>query len=546
MTASKYILSFIGLITLFRECGPTKVVDRFEGYYAKDIRCRIWSPTGYKVGQKTSPMFDDLFIAAKKFNCTWIQSLSTQNGYPYPNGTYTGIIGKLQRNEADFAPITGRPDGLPFEHVLIGPILMEADVIIVTQRKYGQQITREILQFVYDFNPIVYKYLFLVILVVCILYTMTTYKSSWKEDPRLAVKAFFKHLWESFNLIIDQENFQSETNVRRILVLFFASFIFFMIYGIFLNKVGADLVAKTKGNNVDNIDYFLNNITHMKPCIGKNFFLINVLKASSKTSKLGKLWSLMEKEQNETVFDIQANSYDLTQEEQMVMMQEGNDLLWNLQTSRKALIIPKIMLEVVQRMGCSALPLNFSRLYVSKETFGHGTLNILMSHGIDPRLRKMIDYLGRTLQEVGVRKAMMSALIGNAAVMVPGVDFTYGLSAMECMAGKFPTKCRDSEDPALVKEYYKASDEVEAFLPYSMFHLNSCFVMLGIGLTASMTCCLLENFVYAFKKDWEPTRLVTKILILVTQEKNLRLKTSIDRIIFSKYSLPFICQLKSL
>ena len=181
-----------------------------------------------------------------------------------------------------------------------------------------------------------------------------------------------------------------------------------MVYGIFLNKVGADLIAKTKGQTVDGIEYFLNNITHMKPCVAKKSYFINVLKASPKTSKLGKLWSLMEKEQNETVLNIQANFNDLTQEEQMVMMTKGNELLWDLQTSKKALIIPKVALELFQRIGCSALPLNLSRLYVSKETFGHGTLNILMSHGVDPRLRKMVDYLGRTGQEVGVRKAMMS------------------------------------------------------------------------------------------------------------------------------------------
>ena len=136
------------------------------------------------------PILDDLFAAIKRFNCTWVREPFTENGYPYPNGCYTGVLGKLQRNEVDFAPITGRPDGLPFEPVLIGPMIMEADVAILTTRKYGQRITREILQFVYDFNPIVYKYLFLVILVVCILYTMTTHESSWKEDPRLAVKAF--------------------------------------------------------------------------------------------------------------------------------------------------------------------------------------------------------------------------------------------------------------------------------------------------------------------------------------------------------------------
>ena len=330
-----FLLTLLGVMKFFRECGPTKVIDRFEGYYAKDIRCRIWSPSGYEVGQKMPPMMDDIFTAIKRFNCSWLLTPYTETGYPLPNGTYNGAIGILQRNEADLGSLIGRPDGLPFEPVLIGPMIKEADVVIVTNRRYGEKITREILQFVDDFNPIVYKYIFMVIMIVCIFYTMITYgPDSWikrlKEDPRVAIKLFLEHVWESFNLVLDQENFRSETNVARILVLFFAIFIFVFIYGIFLNQIGADLVAKTKGDNVDGIDYFLNNITHMKPCVAKKLYLLNVLKASPKTSKLGQLWSLMEKEENETVLDIQANFNDITQEEQMVMTQKGSELLWDL------------------------------------------------------------------------------------------------------------------------------------------------------------------------------------------------------------------------
>ena len=319
------VLALLSILSLFRECGPTKVIDRFEGYYAKDIRCRIWSPKTTQFDQKTPPMFDELFAAQKRFNCTYILGEFTENGYPLPNGTYTGVIGILQRNEVDFAPVFARPDGLPFEPALIGPMIMGADVVIVTNRRYGEKITREIVQFVDDYSPIVYEYLALVIIIFCIFYTMIheSVMGSIKEDPRIAIKLFLKHGWESLNLVLDQENFQPETNVARILVLFCATFIFVFIYGIFLNKVGADLVAKTKGKNVDNIDYFLNNITHMKPCVIKQLYLLNVLRASPKTSKLGQLWSLMEKEENETVLDIQANFNSITQEEQMVIMQKS-------------------------------------------------------------------------------------------------------------------------------------------------------------------------------------------------------------------------------
>ena len=94
--------------------------------------------------------------------------------------------------------------------------------------------------------------------------------------------------------------------------------------------------------------------------------------------------------------------------------------------------------------------------------------------------------------------------------MIPGVDFTYGLSAMECMAGKFLTKARDSEDPALVKEYYKSSDDVDKFLPFSMFHLHFCFVKLGVGLTASMVTCLLEILVKCKKRRLEKNMVGTE------------------------------------
>ena len=101
-------------------------------------------------------------------------------------------------------------------------------------------------------------------------------------------------------------------------------------------------------------------------------------------------------------------------------------------------------------------------------------------------------------------------MMGDVATMAPGIDFTYGLSAMECMAGKFLTKARDSDDPALVKEYYESSDDVEKFLPFSMFHLHSCFVMLGVGLAVSMMTCLLEILVKCTKRKLEKNMVGTE------------------------------------
>ena len=100
---------------------------------------------------------------------------------------------------------------------------------------------------------------------------------------------------------MDEEQFSPENYSNRILTLFFTLGLFFGVYGIFLNNVGADLIRRNGPPNIDLIEYFLNNITHTKPMIVKNMFLLNLLKSEPRNSTLGRLWSHMEKEQNETL-----------------------------------------------------------------------------------------------------------------------------------------------------------------------------------------------------------------------------------------------------
>ena len=66
----------------------------------------------------------------------------------YPNGSYTGPLGMLQRSEIDSVPYVARPDSLPHNPVLIGKVFTAADVAIGFRKKAADPIERELTSFV--------------------------------------------------------------------------------------------------------------------------------------------------------------------------------------------------------------------------------------------------------------------------------------------------------------------------------------------------------------------------------------------------------------
>jgi hypothetical protein len=473
-------LMFLLIATTVNVVGSSKVIERFGGSY-RGIRCSIWLPQGLNLPSEFN-----------RLNCSIKSSEYIDSGNPSANGTYNGVIGYIQRQEVDLVFLLVRPDGLPFEPGLIGPMIHEADAIIITATKNSEKVSREILQFLNDFDFNIYIYLIIVTVIMCIFYTFVgdLNNGTFLRDTTINVlKNFFENLEDAFNCLIDQENFQPKTDASRVLTFFFACFMFVSVYGIFLNKVGADLIAKTPASNIDNIDYFLNDFTNTKPMIIKKLYLIHLLKSSDKNSKLGKLWSLMEKDQKETIIDA---DFREIMRGNPVLMEEFSKRLWEIQTYKKGLIMPKKMALMGRNVACMLIPLNITRLHISKDSFAHGTLNILMSHGIQPRLRKVFDYYGRTNHEMALLEGLSITELHNAPLEAPGLRMTYGLEAMECIDGLPLTSSRDSEDPALRKEYYHQTEEECSFVAFSFFHLKSCFVMLGYGLGISLVVFLLE------------------------------------------------------
>ena len=484
----------------------TKVIERFGGFYSQDLPCKLWLPHGFEVARdmrgtllNPSLVVDPL----KKLNCTFFRAHADEFGHPLANGSYTGLIGMVQRRESDVILVAVGPDSLPHEPALIGPIVLEADAAIISGKSKQHRITREILALVNDVDPLVYTYLIISIIIFSVCYTMSILLELSREnetedddaeqgdwDAVTVAKCLLKMIWKSFGAVFGGEQFSPGDNSGRILSLFFTLGLFFGIYGMFLNNVGADLIRRNGPPNIDSIDYFINNITHTKPVIVKKLYLLNLLKSEPRNSTLGKLWSLMEKEQNDTVLDVDKDR--LKDGDDMYRMQVvgiATDVLWEVQTRKKAIIMPRSFARNSKMVGCTMNPVNISRLYVSKESFAAGTLNTLMSHGIHPEIRKIFEYFGRAFHEAALMEGIARLYALDAENLVPGADAKLGLSALECMEGKPLTVMKD--DPELAAEVVTDN---ESFQEFSLFHLESLFKLWFFGLFAALVLFILEIF----------------------------------------------------
>ena len=444
----------------------------------------------------------------KKLNCSIYTTHEKDFGHPLDNGSYTGLIGIIQRQECDMMVIALRPDSLPHNPGLIGPRLLEADAAIISSKSKKNRVTREILELVNDVDPLVYTYLLSSIVVFSICYTTLVVLESSTENktededaetkdwnPLTVAKHFLKTIWESCAAVLDQEHFSPGNYSSRILTLFFTFGLFFGIYGMFLNNVGAGLIRRNGPPNIDSIDYFVNNITHTKPVILKRLYLLNILKSEPKDSTLGKLWSLMEKEQNDTVLDVDKDRLESGDEMyRMQVLGKATDLLWEVQTRKKALIMPRAIARNFKMVGCTMNAVNISRLYISKESFAAGTLNTLMSHAIHPEIRKIFEYYGRAWNEAALMEGMTRISVLDAGSMIPGASATLDYSALQCIEDKPLTVMKD--DPELAAEV--VTDD-ESFQQFSLFHLASLFKLWFFGLFAALVLFILEIFYEYYK-----------------------------------------------
>ena len=482
MKANKmsYVLSYVLFILIIFSAPSTasRIIDRFGGSYPTHIPCR-----GYLV----SVLNDNIFAVKqymsiylthfKRINCTIEYGISTEPGFPDSNGTYNGIIGRIQRNEIHFGHVLARPDSLPFEPARISPVLLPGDSIIVSHKNESHNVTTDLTEFIVNADPLFYDYFLIASFMVVVLLTIMTVEFV-DQDPLRIASFSLNTASTCFKAVLKYDSFDTVNVSSSILALSYWMFVFFAVHNLFLSKIGADLVMLKQPHRIDSTEDLVNSKT-ITPVLIKNLYLFSLMERSRPESQLGRLWSVMKDKQNDSVFNFDLNNPG-----------EANNLFTEIKESRKALLIPKAFIQLLSGPGCSFLPKLLSSFYFSKESFAEGVLTTLYSFGYDPLLLKISENVMRSILEMGLLSGVVQTMTPFIPDSAPGMDLKYNIETIECQTRMFKTEI-----------------EEQAWQAFNLTHFRKFFWLL-IWVSGLSTCILIFEVLIHFIRK---TRSLTSV-----------------------------------
>lgn len=394
-TMKKIFFKLIFLIS-FVSFQCVKVSDRFTSVYDPKARCLFQvshHSSEMEVTQMQMESINSLISSIFNFfkvNCSTYDIEIHDTGSPDANGSYSGIIGMIQRNEQDVGYFSVRPDSLPFEPGKMSPPWISADVTILSHRNESKNVTRQLTEFLtFDYNVYFYSAIVLFFIFNC---TYAFLELLLTERNKIIRKYFAKYR-EGFSqtifLIVDQEMYTPKTLTGMILVLSPCLFAFFAVHGILLNTISADLVVNVKPQTIDTLDDLL-ELEHIQPVIFKRLYLLELLKASKNRTKLNQLWL---KIGHEGVFDVELENIGSAAPASLKLLED-------VESAKKAIILPQFVNEnFLRHFLCMYSPERAKVIYAAHELFASGIMTFLMSPKVNPYVEKVFSYIMRTILE---------------------------------------------------------------------------------------------------------------------------------------------------
>ena len=444
---SKCFLSFLFLLLLSQTIG-TPVKDRFQRQLSS-CKILVASQSNENVPGMDISFMLDIFKSYNNFfiryNCSIIYRYFSVTGEPLENGSYTGFVGIIQRHEADTTLFFLRPDSLVGQPVIIGPVVFPSDAVIVTQQNNATIQDRRVTSFVNQFDNFVYTYTFIVLVMVAVVLTACEplKYSSLPDDRRKKRKilAFIRQLLDNLKelhfSLLDQNTLEGSTNSSRILVTSFYGFLFFLLYGIYLNAIGADLISLEIPGRIQGLQQLLSSRTY-RPVIIRGLVLRQILDLEFKhrpDSDISQLYLSLIKNPDESIVEI-----NLDLDKVQLMLEKIIHIADDVKSSQAALIFPEFFYKAFRMYSCS-LPMltpRTGRALRSKETFAQGHVASLISNHVDPDTRKVLEYFFRNMLEFDFLQMLLNlnrkVILGLSGGMV---DARFNLESLKCEEGTF-------------------------------------------------------------------------------------------------------------
>lgn len=472
-----FLLALLVLSNVESFATSSRIIDRFGGRIRTDIPCRL---SMMKDSQMTVGPLNDLRLAwmwwLQRVNCTFVFDTYEDTGLPDDNGTYNGCIGRVQRGESDIFAMFIRPDALPYEPGLLGPVMIEADEAIFSRRNYSRQINREIASFVAEFDEVLYSHVAFALYMFSVLYAGVEWiLSNWTRRDKMDLRlrdlfmSYTDVLRETFTALIGQMNLDPDRWSNKLLTHCYSAFMFVLVSGIVCNVIGSNLVVNPTPSQIDSVSWF-NNESWIRPVIIKKMFLYMLLKSSTPGTTANNLWQVIQSSPDVSIID--ANMEGGSKEEAAQKLQ---DLVGEVNDHKKAVIAPRFMLDGAVKCGCVYNPDLINHIHISSESIAEGLMVSIMSHQIHPYIREYFEYLMQTTcLEMGLIRAALSLMDSFLADFTPGIG-AYGLKALMCQERKYSAPSQDE------------------WRPFNVADLQSTLMIPIAGGATAFLVCVLET-----------------------------------------------------
>ncbi|KAI1294200.1 hypothetical protein HDE_06162 [Halotydeus destructor] len=321
-----------------------------------------------------------------KLNYTVKFVASTSSGYVDENGNYSGLVGMLQRREADMAMHLVLLGGLKDEPVKHDIVRTPADLYIYGSKGLVTNRDTDILDAKDRFDVTTLSYCYFMIHVVCAILAL----SLAVKSARWLWTRYRQALWKCFGLMVDQEEYRLKPWSSRLLWLHLSVAAFVAVFGYFLSLVSADSIAEIPPRTIDRYDdifsaHFNKTVFH----ITTNGFYYDYLKQSPRGTKLGKLMRKLEAESTNCKEWYGCAIANVDPEG----AQDFTTFAQRCSSGESALLFPRQGFDQgVAILGCRVIPDLIVGLHRSREMVATGSLTTFRRHGLDDQVERYISY----------------------------------------------------------------------------------------------------------------------------------------------------------
>ena len=320
-----------------------------------------------------------------------------------------------------------RPDSLVGEPIMVSTPMQSAEIAIISKILESNTAIVDVADLFEDIDSMAYFYFLIATIWTLLLINSRVLgllrKKAKRRHREVAFNKVTKSTWHILELLANQENWNLRRMSQNAMWACYCISYFVLMFGFVLNLMSTEQTVKINAKQIDSLDDILyqdSSDDQIVAVLTKHLFLYDRLRNSRKNSKLDQLFDLMNKTASYSFLSMPTSKAD--QDNSMKVIRDF--------FARKAVFLQSksLVKSITIRSACITNPTEAGALYISKDTFAHGTMNAMLNKRTESRLRAYLKYHQTHGFEMGLVLETFKYVVENlifAFIQMSTSDTTY-------------------------------------------------------------------------------------------------------------------------